>query len=119
MMEEPEQERKRGISETRLLEKAVRQRWPIPDEYRLAIMERQARIAIDEDASNREATSAAKCLISAERQNQMDDMAHDDLLARQPQSAVAAASTGMSIQNAQIILTCPDNNRGPNRIERD
>jgi len=110
---EEEQEKKRGISETRLLEKAIKQRWPIPDEYRAGVINRQARIAIDPEASNREATSAARCLITAEGQNQKDDMMHDDLLARQP------VVPGINVQNAQIILTVPDNNRGPNRIEHD
>jgi len=56
---------------------------------------------------------AVRNLIMMEGQNQRDEFVHDDLLARQP------GITGMNIEHAQIILTCPDNNRGPDRIERD
>ena len=99
----------------RLMEQnAIKQRWPVPDERRAGIINRQADIATDPEASNREATSAARCLISAERQNQIDDLAHDDSLARQPVSV-----PGVTMQNAQVIMMVPDNNRGPNRIERD
>ncbi len=58
-----------GRADTRLLERALRERWPIPEKYHLPIIERQIRIAIDPAASPREATSAARCIVSMESQN--------------------------------------------------
>jgi hypothetical protein len=60
------------LEETRMLERALRERWPIPEHYREAIVTRQIRIAIDPGSSSREATSAARCLVSMEGQN-LDD----------------------------------------------
>lgn len=58
-----------GIYDTRLIERALRERWPIPDKYREPIINRQVRIAMDPSSSNRESTSAARCLVSMEQQN--------------------------------------------------
>jgi hypothetical protein len=59
--------------DTRLIEKALRKRWPIPETYREAIIKRQVAIAIDPKAANRESTSAAKCLVAMEAQNMADE----------------------------------------------
>lgn len=63
----------KGSRDTRLIRKAIKQRWPINDEDRQALIERQVRIAKDPKASNREATSAFKSILSAESQNQADE----------------------------------------------
>ena len=59
--------------DTRLIEKAIRKRWPIPEEMKAAIIARQIAIATSEEAENREATSAAKCLVAMEAQNVADE----------------------------------------------
>ena len=58
---------------TRILERATRQRWPIPDEYRQPIVNRQATIAIDPNSSPRAASIATRCILEMERQNQQDE----------------------------------------------
>lgn len=58
-----------GIRDTRLIERALREQWPIPDEFREPIVKRQVRIAIDPHSSPRESTSAARCLVSMQQQN--------------------------------------------------
>ena len=55
--------------------KALKQRWPIPEKYKQAVIDRQVKIAISPESSNREATSAARVLVAAEAQNQADDRA--------------------------------------------
>lgn len=55
--------------DTRLLERAVKKRWPIPEQYKEAIMRRQALIAIDPKAKPREASAAARTLIAADKLN--------------------------------------------------
>lgn len=65
-----------GIRTTRMLERAVRQRWPIPEEYKAAIIKRQAKIAVDPKSTARESASAAKTVLAADRLNQSDE--HED-----------------------------------------
>jgi hypothetical protein len=62
-----------GIRTTRLLERAVRERWPIPEHLRQAIIDRQVEIATDPKYDAREATSAAKTVIAADRINQQEE----------------------------------------------
>jgi len=63
-----------SIETTRLIERAVKNRWPIDEKYKQAVVNRQVQIAIDKQSSNREAISAAKCLVSMEGQNQKDQI---------------------------------------------
>lgn len=58
-----------GIRQTRLLERAIRERWPISDGMKKAIMTRQCNIAINPQSSPREATSAARAVLSAVSHN--------------------------------------------------
>jgi hypothetical protein len=55
--------------DTRLVERAIREQWPIRDEIRGPLIERLADIALDAETSPREATSAAKALLSASKLN--------------------------------------------------
>lgn len=58
-----------SMRETRMIEKAIRQRWPIKDEWRVILLERQAKIASDPGSSPREATSAFKAILAADQIN--------------------------------------------------
>jgi hypothetical protein len=60
---------KRGIRDTRLVAKALRERWPIPKTLRGPLIERLAQIVQDPDASPREVTAAAKAILSASKIN--------------------------------------------------
>lgn len=66
--------RRQGTRDTRILERAIREQWPVPDDIRAAIVERQAAIATSGEVSPREATSAARCLVSMTQQNQAGAM---------------------------------------------
>jgi hypothetical protein len=59
-----------GIRDTRLIERAIRQRWPIPENMRQALIERQIEIATSVEVSPREATSAFNAVMAADKQNQ-------------------------------------------------
>lgn len=59
--------------DTRLLKRALKQRWPIPEDKKQAIIDRQVKIATDEGASPREATDAARTVIMADRINMEDE----------------------------------------------
>jgi hypothetical protein len=57
------------LRETRLWEKALRERWPIPDAMRSVIVKSLAKILLDADSSPREKTAAAKALMAADSLN--------------------------------------------------
>ena len=68
------------IRDTRLMERALRERWPIRPEYREKIILNLIAIVASRDASPRERTSAAKALLHAdalnveqERMEQLDE----------------------------------------------
>lgn len=58
-----------GIRDTRLIQRAIRQRWPIPDDKRQALIDRQIEIATSKETEPREATAAFKAVMEAEKQN--------------------------------------------------
>lgn len=73
-----------GISETRvnqqtarMIQRAVKQRWPIKPEWREGLLKRQVAIAVDPNSKPREATSAFRAIVSAEAQNQADEIPPD------------------------------------------
>lgn len=70
---EGRQSKRQQMKDERMLQRAVTQRWPIPEQYKKAVIDRQVRIAIDPKATHRESTAAAKVLIAAEAQNQSDE----------------------------------------------
>ena len=59
----------RGIRDTRLVGRGLRERRPIPKAIRKPLIERLAEIVHDTDSSPREVTSAAKAILSASKIN--------------------------------------------------
>jgi hypothetical protein len=59
----------RGARDTRLVERALRERWPIPKALRGPLIDRLAGIVQDPNASPREATAAARAILSASKIN--------------------------------------------------
>ncbi len=67
------------IRETRLWERALKERWPIPDAMRGVIVKTLAKILIDPEASAREKTAAARALMHADAMNiEMEKMHQAD-----------------------------------------
>ncbi len=62
-----------GRADTKLIEMAINKRWPIPEEMRGPLIDRQIHIATDPHISPRQATSAFNSVLAAERQNQADE----------------------------------------------
>ena len=58
-----------GVRDTRLVERALRERWPIPKALRGPLIDRLAKIVLDPEASPREATAAARAILSASKIN--------------------------------------------------
>ena len=61
------------IRDTRMMQKAVEQRWPISPEYREIIIARAMQCVSHPHSSEREVNSASKLLLAAEAQNQADE----------------------------------------------
>src|SRR5262245_46998056 len=59
----------RGIRDTRLVARAVAERWPIPRALRGPLIERLATIAMDPEASPREVAAAARAILGASKIN--------------------------------------------------
>ena len=62
-----------GIRDTRMMAKALTQRWPIKPEYREAIIRRLVQVVANPQSSAREVTSASKALLAAELQNNEEE----------------------------------------------
>ena len=60
---------RRDIRDIRLVERALRERWPIPKALRGPLIERLAGIVQDPEASPREAISAARAILQASKIN--------------------------------------------------
>jgi hypothetical protein len=58
-----------SLGDTRLLERALRERWPISSEFRERIVLHLISIVANKDLSPRERTSAAKALLHADQLN--------------------------------------------------
>ena len=61
------------MTDTRLAERAIRQRWPMSDQLKAGLVARLGRVLVDPTATARAATSAARALIGCEAQNQADE----------------------------------------------
>ena len=60
--------------DARIERMAIKKRWNIPDKYKDALVNGQVQIAISPKSSNREKTSAFRAILSAESQNQADEL---------------------------------------------
>ena len=96
------------MTNDRMLQRAIKQRWPIPEQYKKAVIDRQVKIAIDPDASHREATAAARVLIAAEQQNQVDEIADAKLPVSEQHVHFHAESTSTIKSIAASLLSAPE-----------
>ena len=62
-----------SVQDTRLMARALTQRWPVTPEYRGIIVRKLMKVIADPASSPREVTAAAKALLAAESQNQSDE----------------------------------------------
>jgi hypothetical protein len=62
-----------SVQDTRMMARAIEQRWPINSNARKAVISQLLRIIANPASSPREVTAAAKALLAAESQNQSDE----------------------------------------------
>lgn len=87
------------IRDTRMMAKALEQRWPIKPEYREVMIKRLVRVLADPSSSAREVAAASKGLLAAEAQNQSDEHKEIDvrITIRHDQLSGIAADLGLEI----------------------
>ena len=78
----------------KLEQRAIRRRWNIPDDKRDQLINSQVDIAIGDGSSNREKTSAFRALLSAEAQNQADEVGIDTSMEPATPAEMLAALAG-------------------------
>jgi hypothetical protein len=66
-----------STKEIKDVERAFRERWPIGDAFKTAVIRRLLQIVASKDSSTRDVIAASRALLQAEKQNQDDDW-HDD-----------------------------------------
>ena len=108
-----------GIRDTRMMAKAMTQRWDIKPEYRDAIVKRLARIVIDPSSSPREVTAASKALMSAEAQNQADEHKVVDVRVSTRHDRLDAIATDLGIDPSLIESFCRQTNVSPSVVASD
>jgi hypothetical protein len=89
-----------------MIQRAFEQRWPIEPKYRSALITRLMTIIADPNTSNREAISAAKALIAAEKQNQDDQIAAIQLQLQQHHAELdeIAAELGLTVDTVRHAI---------------
>ena len=87
------------IRDTRLMARALEQRWPISDAVRKAVIRRLVSVVMDPKSSPREATAASKAILSAESQNQADEhkLVDVSISARNIELDAIAADLGIEV----------------------
>jgi hypothetical protein len=87
-----------GIKETRLMARALMQRWEISQEQRADLIQTLMQIATDVSNSPRERTTAIKAIISAEKQNQEDEHKVIDVRIQQRNNQLDAIAADLGIE---------------------
>ena len=98
--------------DTSLVGRAVRERWQSTDELRTALRKRVVLKAMTTE-DPRALAALAKVDVQMEAQNQKDQLAFE--LAANRMDIQSSPLAGATIQNAQVVIYVPDNNRGLDR----
>lgn len=86
-----------SVRDTRMIARAVMQRWPIKPEYRAALVNKLMKVIADPNSSAREVTAAARALLSAESQNQSDEHKVVDVATQQRNAELAAIAADLGV----------------------
>lgn len=91
------------IKDTRLIAKALEQRWPVPKDLRASLVRQMMVIIADKSASPRERTSAFKALLAAEKQNQDDEHKVLDATLQHRDAKLSAIARELGIDPSLIV----------------
>ena len=97
--------------------KALTQRWPMSPDIRRMVVGRLIKVMSDPQASPREITSAAKALMSAEKQNQEDEHKLVDVSIESRNIALDAIARDLGVEVALIEAAEGQSSGGDNSTE--
>ena len=100
-------------SDLQIYEQALKQRWPIEEKYKQAIVNRMMAIVINPQSKNREAAMASRILMAAEAQNQADKIADEK------QAAIDEGRNRLYEIAKRIGLSQPDSSVSGNIADGD
>lgn len=98
-------------SDIKLIGKAINGRWPITDDYKEAVVKSLVKIIVSPDSTNREKTAAARVLVSAESQNQADEIVSNEPINERGNRFLDIANgLGIDITTAKLTDDRPSDN---------
>lgn len=97
--------------------RAIMQRWPMTENVRKAVIAKLVNVLTDPASSKREMISAAKALISAEKQNQDDQHKAIDFALNTGNDRISAIANNLGIDAALIVDAASEANRSSKGTE--
>jgi hypothetical protein len=108
-----------SVQETRMMARALTQRWPISEKTRRGVIGALISILADPKASPREKTAAAKALMAAEQQNQADEHKVLDVSISTRNAELDAIAADLGIEIGFIEAVSRPSEECIDRVERD
>jgi hypothetical protein len=105
------------MKDARLVERALRERWPVPQALRRPLVERLGKIVQDPKASPREAVAAARALLAASRIN-LESTAVAAKLRETEEIGALLAELERKVHELEQDQTTPGQPRNPARNGR-
>jgi hypothetical protein len=106
-----------SVQDTRLMAKALTQRWPVTPEYRGIIVRKLMKVIADPASSPREVTAAAKALLAAEAQNQADEHKAVDVSLRTEHDRLDEIARDLGIEVGLIEAAEGQSSGGDSSVE--
>jgi hypothetical protein len=94
----------------RLYETAVRNEWPISDEYKQVLIKSMMRIIADPATTPREKTSAARVVMIANAQNQTEEIFNGTVERPRNRFLEIAERLGIVVDSEVVSGEAPENN---------
>ena len=99
--------------------KSIEQRWSMTPEVRRRVIGELLKIVVSPESSAREKTAAAKALMAAEKQNQVDEHKLIDVQIHRRLNDLDAIAADLGIEISVIEDATGPRESGINRIESD
>ena len=91
-----------SVRDTRLLARALMERWPIKPEYRAAIITKLMQVVANPNSSPRELTAAAKALMAADKLNMESEAAERDRQQIERRAELSGIAQALGLESGVI-----------------
>jgi hypothetical protein len=92
-----------SVRDTRMMARALIQRWPVKPEYKAELIEKLMQVIASPSSSPREVTAAAKAIMAAEKQNQEDEHKLVDIELQQRNHRISTIAAELGIEESAIL----------------